>query len=94
VSMASRTVLDIQVRSPDDQSSGIILCKSEDRAGEIAKPGATRRVQLSGRRAIFNLKRFSSFVAPLSEGDSRFTQCVLATRVRRLVTDPPTCTMT
>jgi hypothetical protein len=31
--------------------------------GEIAKPGATRRVQLSERRATFNLKRFSSFVA-------------------------------
>jgi hypothetical protein len=36
---ASRTVLEKKVRSPDEQSSGILLCKSKDRVGEIAKPG-------------------------------------------------------
>jgi hypothetical protein len=39
VLMASRTVLENKVRSPDEQSSGIILCKSKVRVGEIAKPG-------------------------------------------------------
>jgi hypothetical protein len=38
--MATRTVLEKKVRSPDDQSSGIILCKSEDRDGRDREAGS------------------------------------------------------